>query len=314
MFDEPKPSQSNLAIKIKLAVLALMSLGIFYYAWQWVRPANPALPVSIAGHVNIGMAVIIATIIGIILTVIGYKITGKHGPYIAFLGIPFGLGLWSILGGNVEAIFVRMDNLSDQKAIYLQFIIESILWCIPVLAGLIVTNLMIIKQSKTNNDLKESERFIDFLSGIKNWQNLLKATSLTAILSVIFLVILSKAQYEKFIQLDHSAVKLSVVITTGQAIFSIVTSFCLATLIVHQFFRLGIINFFPSIILTSFIIYTYGKFIQGGDSDNIPAVFVTPHGVVSTILPIILVAFGVPAITWGYSQSCQMYKSREKIV
>jgi hypothetical protein len=276
----------------KLRICAVAALGIIVIgvgAWPLAAPQDPLAPVR-SGAIGLSGTVVLL-VLAFSIGFVAYFASWPHGREIAILAVPFGLVIWVVRSGPMQALTQRYVTPAGREALLASLRFEPIYWFLIVAAGFLGV--------LTAQRVRPSSGSPISLSAIK--ASFRPNAAVAALAAVVVAVLLAHFALGVFAQdLAGSAHGASTQPAIGQILFGAVAAFAAAAFAVKKLFDLSYIwPAIASILVIPFANMAYGR----GDTvrrfvETQPATFF-PHAAF-TILPLQLVALGAIGSVLGY--------------
>jgi hypothetical protein len=279
---------SELPWPVKLKVTATLLIGIILIGF--LAPlGTPVEPFAVISVPTFGGAVALAGL-AVLAGFIGYFLSWPYGREIGILAVPAGLAIWAVRGGNMAELMRLAPTLAQRQAMFAALKWEPIFWLAIVAAGFggvlvgqrSVTRRLAVVTRATSNERRATNALIAVVG-----------SGLIAQFCIgIFAQDVRIPDYRLGPVIAQPAV--------GQIVFAVLVSFGIAAFLVKKFLNAGYIwPIVASALVTGFAVITYirGSTLQYLVEHHPPIFF---SRVVTSILPVQMVAFGVLGSIAGY--------------
>lgn len=282
---------SELPWPVKLKVTATLLLGIILIgllAWPLAAPVEPFGVISVPAF---GGAITLAGL-AVLAGFIGYFLSWPDGREIGILAVPSGLAIWAVRCGNMAELMRLNPTLAQRQVLFAALKWEPIFWLAIVAAGFggVLVGQRIIAKPEPNESQEKSDSKANIY--------------LNAIIAVVGSVCIAQFCIGIFAQdVRIPDPRLGSVVAQpaiGQIVFAVLVSFGIAAFLVKKFLNASYIwPIVASALVTGFAVITYVK----QDTlqylvERYPPTFFS--SVVTSILPVQMVAFGVLGSIAGY--------------
>jgi len=282
---------SELPWPVKLKVTATLLLGIILIgllAWPLAAPVEPFGVISVPAF---GGAITLAGL-AVLAGFIGYFLSWPDGREIGILAVPSGLAIWAVRCGNMAELMRLNPTLAQRQVLFAALKWEPIFWLAIVAAGFggVLVGQRIIAKPEPNESQEKSDSKANIY--------------LNAIIAVVGSVCMAQFCIGIFAQdVRIPDPRLGSVVAQpaiGQIVFAVLVSFGIAAFLVKKFLNASYIwPIVASALVTGFAVITYVK----QDTlqylvERYPSTFFS--SVVTSILPVQMVAFGVLGSIAGY--------------
>jgi hypothetical protein len=281
---------SELPWPVKLKVTATLLVGIILIGF--LAPlGTPVEPFGVISVPAFGGAITLAGL-AVLAGFIGYFLSWPYGREIGILAVPAGLAIWAVRGGNMAELMRLAPTLAQRQVLFAALKWEPIFWLAVVAAGFggVLIGQKITARFKPNESQEKSDSKAN--------------TYLNAIIAVVGSVFIAQFCIGIFAQdvriPDHRLGSVMAQPAVGQIVFAVLVSFGIAAFLVKKFLDASYI--WPTVasaLLTGFVIVTYIRqdTLQYLIEHHPPIFF---SRVVTSILPVQMVAFGVLGSIAGY--------------
>ncbi len=302
----------HILTKIRITIIVLIAAGLYWMTCKGTLFNNNDLPQSILGNPNSSfMTYLYINIICIAATILAFFIGGKNTRYIAPLAAPFVLLLPAIFSPNMNKLLTLHQSGSSRSSLFNQMAVDTFLWYIPIITGLIVVVILNKKfiPQKTAIENTEENSQLKFGTDIPKCILSAVAASIISILILPYLCLGDTAE----IMVAGSPQKFSTAVSIGQQAFAVTATFFIAVMATHQFTRTTGKAFIPLPIIVATFFYIRGNngLWDQLASNGVPAHLIHPGYATLTILPITYAVFGSLGIAWGYWNSYKFHYARE---
>jgi hypothetical protein len=280
---------SELSWPVKLKVTATLLLGIILIGF--LAPlGTPVEPFEVISVPAFGGAVTLAGL-AVLAGFIGYFLSWPYGREIGILAVPAGLAIWAVRGGNMAELMRLAPTLAQRQVLFAALKWEPIFWLAIVAAGF--------------GGVLIGQYLVSRLSSLVPRSFVLRLSSLVPrILAVVGSVFIAQFCIGIFAQdvriPDHRLGSVMAQPAVGQIVFAVLVSFGIAAFLVKKFLDASYIwPIAASALVTGFAVITYIKedTLQYLVEHHPPIFF---SRVVTSILPVQMVAFGVLGSIAGY--------------
>jgi hypothetical protein len=285
---------SELSWAVKLKVTATLLVGIILIGF--LAPlGTPVEPFRVISVPTFGGAITLAGL-AVLAGFIGYFISWPNGREIGILAVPAGLAIWAVRGDMAKLIQLA-PTLAQRQALFAALKWEPIFWLAIVAAGfggvLIAQHLVSAYSAEAAAKAGRPSSLVHRPSSIVPCIFAVVASGLIAQFCIgIF------AQDVRIP--DHRLGSVMAQPAVGQIVFAVLVSFGIAAFLVKKFLDASYI--WPTVasaLVTGFAVITYTK----GSTlqylvEHYPPIF--SSSVVTSILPVQMVAFGVLGSIAGY--------------
>ncbi|HNS21123.1 MAG TPA: hypothetical protein PKH24_11530 [Sedimentisphaerales bacterium] len=275
----------------KLRIAAVAALGIIVIgilAWPLAAPADPLMAVRASGISlpDTGLLLVLAFAIGFA----GYFISWPHGREIGILGVPFGLTVWAIRSGPMQALTQTHSQIAERVSLVHSLRFEPFYWLLVVAAGfagvLAAQRLRPSPKPSAGDDPAPSrQREALYINGSI-------ALAASALISLFFVGVFG----QNLVMSRPVAAQPAV----GQILFAVIGAFAVAAFVVKKFLDASYV--WPGaasllVIALAQVSHYRTEMIQRF-AETCPATFF-PHSIFA-ILPVQLVALGALGSVLGY--------------
>jgi len=280
---------SELSWPVKLKVTATLLVGIILIGF--LAPlGTPVEPFGVISVPAFGGAVALAGL-AVLAGFIGYFLSWPYGREIGILAVPAGLAIWAVRGGNMAELMRLAPTLAQRQGLFAALKWEPIFWLAIVAAGF--------------GGVLIGQYLVSRLSSLVPRSFVLRPSSLVPrILAVVGSVFIAQFCIGIFAQdvriPDHRLGSVMAQPAVGQIVFAVLVSFGIAAFLVKKFLDASYIwPIVASALVTGFAVITYIKedTLQYLVEHHPPIFF---SRVVTSILPVQMVAFGVLGSIAGY--------------
>jgi hypothetical protein len=280
---------SELSWPVKLKVTATLLVGIILIGF--LAPlGTPVEPFGVISVPTFGGAVTLAGL-AVLAGFIGYFLSWPNGREIGILAVPAGLAIWAVRGGNMAELMRLAPTLAQRQVLFASLKWEPIFWLAIVAAGF--------------GGVLIGQYLVSRLSSLVPRSFVLRLSSLVPrILAVVGSVFIAQFCIGIFAQdvriPDHRLGSVMAQPAVGQIVFAVLVSFGIAAFLVKKFLDASYIwPIVASALVTGFAVITYIKedTLQYLVEHHPPIFF---SRVVTSILPVQMVAFGVLGSIAGY--------------
>lgn len=280
---------SELPWPVKLKVTATLLVGIILIGF--LAPlGTPVEPFGVISVPTFGGAVTLAGL-AVLAGFIGYFLSWPYGREIGILAAPAGLAIWAVRGGNMAELMRLAPTLAQRQVLFAALKWEPIFWLAIVAAGF--------------GGVLIGQYLVSRLSSLVPRSFVLRLSSLVPrILAVVGSVFIAQFCIGIFAQdvriPDHRLGSVMAQPAVGQIVFAVLVSFGIAAFLVKKFLDASYIwPIAASALVTGFAVITYIKedTLQYLVEHHPPIFF---SRVVTSILPVQMVAFGVLGSIAGY--------------
>jgi hypothetical protein len=281
---------SELPWPVKLKVTATLLVGIILIGF--LAPlGTPVEPFGVISVPAFGGAITLAGL-AVLAGFIGYFLSWPYGREIGILAVPAGLAIWAVRGGNMAELMRLAPTLAQRQVLFAALKWEPIFWLAVVAAGFggVLIGQKITARFKPNESQEKSDSKAN--------------TYLNAIIAVVGSVFIAQFCIGIFAQdvriPDHRLGSVMAQPAVGQIVFAVLVSFGIAAFLVKKFLDASYIcPIVASALVTGFAVITYIKedTLQYLVEHHPPVFF---SRVVTSILPVQMVAFGVLGSIAGY--------------
>ena len=280
---------SELSWPVKLKVTATLLVGVILIGF--LAPlGTPVEPFGAISVPTFGGAVTLAGL-AVLAGFIGYFLSWPYGREIGILAVPAGLAIWAVRGGNMAELMRLAPTLAQRQVLFAALKWEPIFWLAIVAAGF--------------GGVLIGQYIVSRLSSLVPRSFVLRLSSLVPrILAVVGSVFIAQFCIGIFAQdvriPDHRLGLVMAQPAVGQIVFAVLVSFGIAAFLVKKFLDASYI--WPTVasaLLTGFVVITYIRqdTLQYLIEHHPPVFF---SRVVTSILPVQMVAFGVLGSIAGY--------------
>jgi hypothetical protein len=280
---------SELSWPVKLKVTTTLLVGIILIGF--LAPlGTPVEPFGVISMPTFGGAVTLAGL-AVLAGFIGYFLSWPYGREIGILAVPAGLAIWAVRGGNMAELMRLAPTLAQRQGLFAALKWEPIFWLAIVAAGF--------------GGVLIGQYLVSRLSSLVPRSFVLRPSSLVPrILAVVGSVFIAQFCIGIFAQdvriPDHRLGSVMAQPAVGQIVFAVLVSFGIAAFLVKKFLDASYIwPIVASALVTGFAVITYIKedTLQYLVEHHPPIFF---SRVVTSILPVQMVAFGVLGSIAGY--------------
>jgi general stress protein CsbA len=281
---------SELPWPVKLKVTATLLLGIILIGF--LAPlGTPVEPFGVISVPTFGGAVTLAGL-AVLVGFIGYFLSWPYGREIGILAVPAGLAIWAVRGGNMAELMRLAPTLAQRQVLFAALKWEPIFWLAIVAAGFggVLIGQKIIAKHEPNESQEKSD------SKANTYLNVL-----IAVVGSVFIAQFCIGIFAQDVRIpDHRLGSVMAQPAVGQIVFAVLVSFGIAAFLVKKFLDASYIwPIAASALVTGFAVITYIKedTLQYLVEHHPPIFF---SRVVTSILPVQMVAFGVLGSIAGY--------------
>jgi hypothetical protein len=275
---------SELPWPVKLKVTATLLVGIILIGFlaPLGTPVEPFGVVSVPAFSGVVALAGLAVLAGFI----GYFLSWPNGREIGILAVPAGLAIWAVRGGNMAELVRLAPTLAQRQALFAALKWEPIFWLAVVAAGFGGVLIGQYLVSRPSSPVSHPPPIVH------------------RILAVVGSGLIAQFCIGIFAQdvriPDHSLGSVTAQPAVGQIVFAVLVSFGIAAFLVKKFLDAGYVwPIAASALVTGFAVITYtrGSTLQYL-VEHYPPIFFSR--VVTSILPVQMVAFGVLGSIAGY--------------
>ena len=281
---------SELPWPVKLKVTATLLVGIILIGF--LAPlGTPVEPFGVISVPTFGGAITLAGL-AVLAGFIGYFLSWPNGREIGILAVPAGLAIWAVRGGNMAELMRLAPTLAQRQVLFAALKWEPIFWLAIVATGF--GGVLIGQKIIAKHEPNESQEKPDSKAN----------TYLNVLIAVVGSVLIAQFCIGIFAQdvriPDHRLGSVMAQPAVGQIVFAVLVSFGIAAFLVKKFLDASYIwPIVASALVTGFAVITYIK----EDTlqylvEHYPPIFFSR--VVTSILPVQMVAFGVLGSIAGY--------------
>jgi len=256
-------------------------------AWPLAAPADPLAPVRATNLTPFGATTLL--LLAFVSGFIGYFLSWPYGREIGILAAPSGLAVWALRSGYLSTLIQTKPTLAQRQAIFASLLWEPLFWLLVVAAGF----MGVIAAQKLRPSPPTAQAPHEPNSKLGKHIAAVIALALSALLAQIAIRIFAP---------DFSAPHSTAVAQppTRQIAFAVLVSFGFAAFLVKKLLRVSYAwPILASAIATAISIRTYlKKDVIAHFLDSQPANFFPD--VVSSVLPLQMVTFGVLGSVIGY--------------
>jgi hypothetical protein len=279
---------SELSWPVKLKVTATLLVGIILIGF--LAPlGTPVEPFGVISVPAFGGAVTLAGL-AVLAGFIGYFLSWPNGREIGILAVPAGLAIWAVRGGNMAELMRLAPTLAQRQVLFAAIKWEPIFWLTIVAAGFggvligqrIVTRRLALVTRATSDERRATNVIL-------------------AVVGSAFIAQFCIGIFAQDVRIpDHRLGSVMAQPAVGQIVFAVLVSFGIAAFLVKKFLDASYIwPIVASALVTGFAVITYIK----EDTlqylvEHHPLIFFS--SVVTSILPVQMVAFGVLGSIAGY--------------
>jgi general stress protein CsbA len=281
---------SELPWPVKLKVTATLLVGIILIGF--LAPlGTPVEPFGVISVPTFGGAITLAGL-AVLAGFIGYFISWPNGREIGILAVPAGLAIWAVRGGNMAELMRLAPTLAQRQVLFAALKWEPIFWLAIVAAGFggVLIGQKIIAKHEPNESQEKSD------SKANTYLNVL-----IAVVGSVFIAQFCIGIFAQDVRIpDHRLGSVMAQPAVGQIVFAVLVSFGIAAFLVKKFLDASYIwPIAASALVTGFAVITYIKedTLQYLVEHHPPIFF---SRVVTSILPVQMVAFGVLGSIAGY--------------
>ena len=281
---------SELSWPVKLKVTATLLVGIILIGF--LAPlGTPVEPFGVISVPAFGGAVTLAGL-AVLAGFIGYFLSWPYGREIGILAVPAGLAIWAVRGGNMAELMRLAPTLAQRQVLFAALKWEPIFWLAIVAAGFggVLVGQKIIAKHEPNESQEKSD------SKANTYLNVL-----IAVVGSVFIAQFCIGIFAQDVRIpDHRLGSVMAQPAVGQIVFAVLVSFGIAAFLVKKFLDASYIwPIVASALVTGFAVITYIKedTLQYLIEHHPPVFF---SRVVTSILPVQMVAFGVLGSIAGY--------------
>jgi hypothetical protein len=280
---------SELPWPVKLKVTATLLVGIILMGF--LAPlGTPVEPFGVISVPALGGAVTLAGL-AVLAGFIGYFLSWPNGREIGILAVPAGLAIWAVRGGNMAELMRLAPTLAQRQVLFAALKWEPIFWLAIVAAGF--------------GGVLIGQYLVSRLSSLVPRSFVLRPSSLVPrILAVVGSGLIAQFCIGIFAQdvriPDHRLGSVMAQPSVGQIVFAVLVSFGIAAFLVKKFLDASYIwPIVASALVTGFAVITYIRedTLQYLVEHHPPIFF---SRVVTSILPVQMVAFGILGSIAGY--------------
>jgi len=281
---------SELLWPVKLKVTATLLVGIILIGF--LAPlGTPVEPFRVISVPAFGGAITLAGL-AVLAGFIGYFLSWPYGREIGILAVPAGLAIWAMRGGNMVELMRLAPTLAQRQVLFAALKWEPIFWLAIVAAGFggVLIGQKIITKPEPNESQEKSD------SKANTYLN-----ALIAVVGSVFIAQFCIGIFAQDVRIpDQRLGSVMAQPAVGQIVFAVLVSFGIAAFLVKKFLDASYI--WPTVasaLLTGFVIVTYIRqdTLQYLIEHHPPIFF---SRVVTSILPVQMVAFGVLGSIAGY--------------
>jgi hypothetical protein len=281
-------SELHWAVKVKVTVTLLVGIILIGFLAPLGTPVEPFGVISVPAF---GGAVALAGL-AVLAGFIGYFLSWPNGREIGILAVPAGLAIWAVRGGNMADLMRLAPNLAQRQVLFAALKWEPIFWLAIVAAGFggVLVGQKIIAKPEPNESQKKSA------SKANTYLNALIAVAGSGLIALFCIGIFTQDVRMP----DHRLGSVMAQPAVGQIVFAVLVSFGIAAFLVKKFLDASYIwPIVASALVTGFAVITYirGSTLQYLVEHYPPTFF---YSVVTSILPVQMVAFGVLGSIAGY--------------
>jgi hypothetical protein len=291
---------SELSWPVKLKVTAALLVGIILIGF--LAPlGTPVEPFRVISVPTFGGAVTLAGL-AVLAGFIGYFLSWPNGREIGILAVPAGLAIWAVRGGNMAELMRLAPTLAQRQVLFAALKWEPIFWLAIVAAGF---GGVLIGQYLVSAYSAEAAAKAGRPSSLVPRSFALRLSSLVprilAVVGSVFIAQLCIGIFAQDVRIpDHRLGSVMAQPAVGQIVFAVLVSFGIAAFLVKKFLDASYIwPIAASALVTGFAVITYIKedTLQYLVEHHPPIFF---SRVVTSILPVQMVAFGVLGSIAGY--------------
>jgi hypothetical protein len=281
---------SELPWPVKLKVTATLLVGIILIGFL-APSGTPVEPFGVISVPTFGGAVTLAGL-AVLAGFIGYFLSWPYGREIGILAVPAGLAIWAVRGGNMAELMRLAPTLAQRQVLFAALKWEPIFWLAIVAAGFggVLVGQKIIAKLEPNESQEKSD------SKANTYLNML-----IAVVGSVFIAQFCIGIFAQDVRIpDHRLGSVMAQPAVGQIVFAVLVSFGIAAFLVKKFLDASYIwPIAASALVTGFAVITYIKedTLQYLVEHHPPIFF---SRVVTSILPVQMVAFGVLGSIAGY--------------
>jgi hypothetical protein len=281
---------SELPWPVKLKVTATLLVGIILIGF--LAPlGTPVEPFGVISVPTFGGAITLAGL-AVLAGFIGYFLSWPYGREIGILAVPAGLAIWAVRGGNMAELMRLAPTLAQRQVLFAALKWEPIFWLAIVAAGFggVLIGQKIIAKPEPNESQEKSD------SKANTYLNVL-----IAMVGSVFIAQFCIGIFAQDVRIpDHRLGSVMAQPAVGQIVFAVLVSFGIAAFLVKKFLDASYI--WPTVasaLLTGLVVITYIRedTLQYLIEHHPPVFF---SRVVTSILPVQMVAFGVLGSIAGY--------------
>jgi hypothetical protein len=279
---------SELPWPVKLKVTATLLVGIILIGFlaPLGTPVEPFVVISVP---TFGGAITLAGL-AVLAGFIGYFLSWPYGREIGILAVPAGLAIWAVRGGNMAELMRPAPTLAQRQVLFAAIKWEPIFWLAIVAAGFggvligqrIVTRRLALVTRATSDERRATNAII-------------------AVVGSVFIAQFCIGIFAQDVRIpDQRLGSVMAQPAVGQIVFAVLVSFGIAAFLVKKFLDASYIwPIVASALVTGFAVITYIKedTLQYLIEHHPPVFF---SRVVTSILPVQMVAFGVLGSIAGY--------------
>jgi hypothetical protein len=281
---------SELSWPAKLKVTATLLVGIILIGF--LAPiGTPVEPFAVVSVPAFGGAAVLA-ILAVLAGFIGYFLSWPNGREIGILAVPAGLAIWAVRGGNMAELMQLAPTLAQRQVLFASLKWEPIFWLAIVAAGfggVLIGQKITAKHKPNESQEKSGSKTNTYLNG------------LIAVVGSVFIAQFCIGIFAQDVRIpDHRLGSVMAQPAVGQIVFAVLVSFGIAAFLVKKFLDAGYIwPIVASSLVTGFAVITYTrKDTLQYLAEHHPPIFFS--SVVTSILPVQMVAFGVLGSIAGY--------------
>jgi hypothetical protein len=281
---------SELPWPVKLKVTAALLVGIILIGFL-APSGTPVEPFGVISVPTFGGAITLAGL-AVLAGFIGYFLSWPYGREIGILAVPAGLAIWAVRGGNMAELMRLAPTLAQRQVLFAALKWEPIFWLAIVAAGFggVLIGQKIIAKHEPNESQEKSD------SKANTYLNVL-----IAVVGSVFIAQFCIWIFAQDVRIpDHRLGSVMAQPAVGQIVFAILVSFGIAAFLVKKFLDASYIwPIVASALVTGFAVITHIKedTLQYLIEHHPPVFF---SRVVTSILPVQMVAFGVLGSIAGY--------------